>query len=44
MAGLLASLRVGLTIATLLAVTLLIIQLIPVIRIQKGPAPAPDVV
>jgi hypothetical protein len=44
MAGLLASLRVGLTIATLLAVTLLIIQLIPVIRIQKGPAPAADVV
>jgi hypothetical protein len=43
-AGLLASLRVGLPIATLLAVLLLIVQLIPVIRVQRGTAPAADVV
>jgi hypothetical protein len=40
LAGLLASLRVGLPIATLLAVVLLIVQLIPVVSIQKGLAPA----
>jgi hypothetical protein len=43
-AGLLTSLRVGLPIATLLAVILLIVQMAPVIRIRKGPAPAADVV
>jgi hypothetical protein len=42
--ALLASLRVGLPIATLLAVILLIVQVTPVIRIRKGPAPAVDVV
>jgi hypothetical protein len=42
--GLLASLRVGLPIATLLAVILLIVQLTPMIRIRKGPAPTADVV
>jgi len=42
--GLLTSLRVGLPIATLLAVILLIVQMAPVIRIRKGPAPTPDAV
>jgi hypothetical protein len=42
--GVLTYLRVGLPIATLLAVILLIVQMTPVIRIRKGPAPAADVV
>jgi hypothetical protein len=42
--GVLTYLRFGLPIATLLAVILLIVQLNPVIRIRKGPAPAADVV
>jgi len=43
-AGLLASLRVGLPIATLLALILLVVQLTPVERIRKGQAPAADAV
>jgi hypothetical protein len=42
--GLLTFLRVGLPIATLLAAILLIVQMAPVIRIRRGPAPATDVV
>jgi len=42
--GVLTYLRVGLPIATVLVVILLIVQLTPVIRIRKGPAPAADVV
>lgn len=43
-AGLLASLRVGLPIATLLAVILLIVQLIPAKRLERRPLPLTDVV
>ena len=44
MIGLLASLRVGLPIATLLAVILLIVQLTPVKRLERRPLPVTDVV
>ena len=44
MPGMLASLRIGLPIATSLALVLLIVQLTPMIRIREGPAPAADVV
>jgi hypothetical protein len=43
-AGLLASLRVGLPIATLLAIILLVAQLTPAERLRKGPAPAADAI
>ena len=43
MAGLLASLRIGLPIATLLAVILLIVQLTPAKRLQRRPLPVTDV-
>jgi hypothetical protein len=42
--GLLASLRVGLPIATLLAVILLIVQIAPVKRLERRPVPVTDVV
>ena len=42
--GPLASLRIGLPIATLLSLILLVAQLTPTIRIRRGPAPAADVV
>jgi hypothetical protein len=42
--GLLTALRVGLPIATLLAVTLLIAQVSPVVRASRRPAPVTDVV
>ena len=44
MAGLLASLRIGLPIATLLAIILLIVQLTPIKRLQRRPLPVTDVV
>jgi hypothetical protein len=44
MIGLLTSLRVGLPIATLLAVILLIVQLTPVKRLERRPLPVTDVV
>ena len=42
--GLLTALRVGLPIATLLAVILLIAQVSPVLRVWRRPAPVTDVV
>jgi hypothetical protein len=42
--GLLTSLRIGLPIATLLAVILLMVQLTPVVRLERRPLPVTDVV